>query len=162
MKRIAALGTALLTCSLAYAKPTSEEVQHVIDYYYNGQAQGVVLADVKICDDIYTKGDQKNECMAQREHDTLIEGESTHVWMMFMVPNGLESQKVMLQLNHRGMTMAVRQTKISSGIRYRTWEKIKPDRSGKWSVKIFHDKGEDLELIKELTLNVVAPVAQTQ
>lgn len=162
MKRIAALGTALLTCSLAYAKPTPEDVQQVINFYYNGQAQGVVLADVKVCDDIYTQGPQKNECMAQREHDTLIEGESTHVWMMFMVPSGMDPQKIMLQLNHRGMTMAVRQSKITTGIRYRTWEKIKPDRTGKWSVKIFHDKGEDLELIKELTLNVVAPVAQAE
>ncbi len=160
MTRIAVLGTALLMSLLAHGKPTPEEVRQVIDFYYYGQEQGVVLADVKLCDDVYTKGDQKNQCMAERTGDTLNEGEQTHVWMMFMVPSGLGPQDIMLQLNHRGMTMAVKRTRITSAIRYRTWERIKPDRPGKWLIKIFHDKGEDMELIKELSLNVVAPEAQ--
>jgi hypothetical protein len=154
MTRIAVFSLALLLSSLAHGKPTAEEVKHVIDFYYHGQDEGLILADVKLCEDVYTKGEQKNECMGERTADALQEGEKTNVWMMFMVPNKVPPQKIMLQLNHRGMTMSVKRTQVTSAIRYRTWEKIKFDRPGDWTIAIFHDKGEDLELIRELKLKV--------
>lgn len=157
MTRIALLSIALLFSCLAHGKPTPEEVKHVIDYYYRGQDQGVLLADLKLCDEVYTKGDQKNECMAERTGDSLNAGERTVVWMMFMVPRGVEPQNIMLQLNYRGMTMSVKRARVTSAIRYRTWETIKPDRPGEWTLKIFLDKGEEVDLIKELALHVVEP-----
>ena len=160
MKRIALLSSALLLAVLssAYAKPDATQVKDVIDFFYNGQGQGIVLADVKLCEDVYTKGEQKNECMA--ELSALKEGDAATIWMMFMVPHDVKPQTIMLQLNHGGMTMSVERAEIRSAVRYRTWRQVKLDRPGEWKVKIFHDKGDAVELMKEFTVKVAKAEAQ--
>ena len=160
MIRIAIAFTALFLSSLCHGKPAPEVVKQVVDFYFHGQDQGVVLADTKLCDDVYTKGENKNECMVERSGTTLNVGEATNVWMLFMVPNKVEPQTILVQMNLRGMTMSVKRLKVSSALRYRVWEKVKPDRVGEWAVKIFHDRGNDVDLLKELTVNVVEPVPQ--
>ena len=160
MKRIMILSVAAVLFSHAQAKPTAEEVKQVIDYFYTGQADGVILADVKLCDDVYTQGEHKNECMAERADAKLTKGEAATVWMMFMVPDKVEPQNIMLQYDHAGTTMAVERAKITSAVRFRTWTKITPDRPGEWKVKILHDQGDNIELIKELTVEVVDAPAQ--
>ena len=160
MKRIAVLSIAVLLSFVAQAKPSPEVVKQVVDFYFHGQDQGVVLAQTKLCDNVYTKGDNNNECMAERASNTLTRGETTNLWMLFMVPNKVEPQSIMVQLNHRGMTMSVQRAKIASALRYRIWKKVKPDRVGDWTVKVFHDRGEDVELLKEMTLTVVEPTAE--
>ena len=160
MKGTAAVCIALFASSICHAKPAPEVVKQVVDFYFHGQDQGVVLADTKLCDDVYTKGENKNECMAERSGNTLNVREATTVWMLFMVPNKVEPQTILVQMNHRGMTMSVKRLKVGSALRYRVWEKVKPDRVGEWTVKIFHDRGNDVELLKELALSVVEPASQ--
>ncbi len=154
MKKLLIFTIALLVPALSQAKPTPDQVKSVIDFYFNGQDQGVLLADVKLCDEIYAEGDQKNECMEIRNTTSLKKGEETNLWMMFMVPSDVDPQNIMVQFNYGGVTMSVRKTAISSSLRYRTWKKIKLDRTGEWDVKILHDKGDDLELLKEMKLTV--------
>ncbi len=160
MKRIAVFSIAALLSFIVHAKPSPEVVKQVVDFYFHGQEQGVVLAQTKLCDNVYTKGDNNNECMAERANTTLTRGEETNLWMLFMVPNKVQPQSIMVQLNHRGMTMSVQRAKIASALRYRIWKKVKPDRVGDWTVKVFHDRGEDVELLKEMTLTVVEPTAE--
>ncbi len=161
MKRIAVLSIALLLSSVVHSKPAPEVVKQVVDFYFNGQDQGVVLAQTKLCDNVYAKGDNNNECMAERANSTLTRGQETNVWMLFMVPDKVEPQSILLQLNHRGMTMSVQRAKIASALRYRIWKKVKPDRVGDWTVKVFHDRGEEVELLREMTLTVVEPTEST-
>ncbi len=161
MKGIAVWSIALLVSANAFAKPSPEVVKQVVDFYFDGQDQGVVLAHTKLCDNVYTKGEHNNECMDERADNTLTLGEQTNVWMLFMVPNKVEPQSIMVQLNHRGMTMSVQRAKIASALRYRIWRKIKPDRAGDWTVKILHDRGDEVELLKEMTLTVVEPPAES-
>lgn len=162
MKRTALLSLALVLSAFvqAHAKPDAKQVKDVIDFFYQGQTEGVVLADVKLCEDVYTKGEQKNECMAELSDNALKEGDAATVWMMFMVPHDVKPQSIMLQLNYGGMTMSVERAEIKSAVRYRTWRQIKLDRPGEWKVKIFHDKGDAVELMKELTLKVAKAAAQ--
>ncbi len=157
MKRIVVAGIALLFISTAHGKPSPEVVKQVVDFYFHGQEQGVVLADVKLCDNVYTKGEQNNECMVERADTTLARGEETNVWILFMVPNKVEPQSILVQLNHKGMTMSVQRAKVASAVRYRIWKKVRPDRAGVWSVKIFHDNRNRVELLSEGKLNVVEP-----
>ncbi len=162
MKRIALTSLALLLSALAHAhaKPDGKQVKDVIDFFYNGQSEGIVLADVKLCEDVYTKGEQKNECMAELSGNKLKEGDAAKVWMMFMVPHDVKPQTIMLQLNHGGTTMSVERAEIKSAVRYRTWRQIKLDRPGEWKLKILHDKGDAVELVKEFTLKVAKAQAQ--
>ncbi|NIR29612.1 MAG: hypothetical protein GWN84_09945 [Gammaproteobacteria bacterium] len=162
MKRIALLSLALMLSALAHAhaKPDGKEVKEVIDFFYNGQKEGVVLAEMKLCEDVYTKGAEKNECMVELSANALKEGDAATVWMMFMVPNDVKPQTIMLQLNHGEMTMSVERAEIKSAVRYRTWRQIKLDRPGEWKLKVFHDKGDTVELMKELTFKVAKSETQ--
>lgn len=155
---------ALVLCLplLAQAKPSPEEVKSVIDFYFNGQDQGIVLADTKLCDEIYTEGDQKNECMETRNTATLKEGEETYLWMLFMVPSKVDPQRIMVQLNLGDITMDVKNLTITSSLRYRARTKIAFKRPGEWKLKIIHDTGKELQLLKEIpvTVEAQAPAAQ--
>jgi hypothetical protein len=156
MKRTAVLSITLLLSSIAYAhaKPTPEQIKDVIDYFYSSHSDAVTLTQVKLCDDVYTEGDHKYECMSERTGNSLKSGDEAYVWMMFMVPDKADPQTIMVQVSHDGVPMSVERTTVKSALRYRTWKKIKPDRAGKWKVKIFHDKGDDVALMKELTFTV--------
>lgn len=139
---------------LAQAKPSPEEVKNVIDYYFNGQDQGVVLADVKLCDEVYTEGEQKNECMDERGATTLAVGDKTYLWMLFMVPSKLDPQHIIIQLNRDDITLDVKNITITNSLRYRARSKIAFRNPGDWQVKILHDTGDKLELLKELKITV--------
>ncbi len=95
--------------------------------------------------------------MVERADSTLAKGEDANVWMLFMVPDKVEPQSMLVQPNHQGMTMSVQRAKVASAVRYRIWKKVRPDRAGVWSVKIFHDNRNRVELLSEGKLNVVEP-----
>lgn len=159
MRFISLLLAALLSFA-AHAKPSPEEVKRVVDYYQNGKDQGVVLADVKLCEAVPTEGELKNECQGERDPLALTVGEPVTVWMMFMVPSGMDQQDIMLQLNYQGLTRAVEKATVASSLRYRVWRKVTLDRPGEWTASIIHDSGQGLELLREMKMQVQPKAAQ--
>ncbi len=154
MKFVSLMLAAALSTA-AQAKPAPEQVREVVDYYFNGRDAGVVLADFRVCDDVHAEGELKNECRGQRDPASLLEGDSVLMWMMFMVPSGVEPQDIMLQLNHQGMTLGLEKAKVASSMRYRVWRKVSFDRPGEWEARVMHDKGPGgLEVLREIKLNV--------
>ncbi len=136
------------------AKPSPETAREVIDYYFNGQEQGIVLADIKLCEDVYGEGESKNECKNELKPNALEKNKPFMVWMMFMVPSGMDPQEVMVQLNHGGMTMDVETARVASSVRYRIWRKVSLDRTGKWTIKIAHDDGQNINVLDEFNVEV--------
>ncbi len=159
MRFISLLLAALLSFAV-HAKPSPEEVKRVVDYYHNGKDQGVVLADVKLCEAVSTEGELKNECQGELDPLALTVGEPVTVWMMFMVPSGMAQQDIMLQLNYQGMTRAVEKATVASSLRYRVWRKVTLDRPGEWTASIFHDSGQGQELLREMKMQVQPKAAQ--
>ena len=139
--------------SSAADKPTSDEARKVVDFYFNGKGLGVVLSESKICNGIEREGDMKNECAGEISGTPAKKGEAVYVWMAYMVPSGDESQNIIVQFEHNGVTRMVKNLSVKGSLRYRTWRKVVFEKVGNWTVKIVHDKGDSTEELG--TLNVI-------
>lgn len=153
LRLIAIAFLSLIPAAVLAAKPTSEEAKKVLDFYFNGQGLGVVLADSKLCRDIEREGDQKNECAGELD-SAITKGESVYVWMNFMVPNGEEKQNVIVQFENNNVTRMVKNIEVRGGLRFRTWRKVIFEKLGNWEIKIIHDKGDGTELLGTKTVVV--------
>ena len=143
----------------AAAKPSPESARKVIDFYFNGQNEGIVLADVRLCEAVHSEGKLKHECKGELKPDGLEAGKPFMVWMMFMVPSGIGPQEVTMRFSHEGQTTDVKTATVTSSVRYRVWRQVNLDRSGRWSVTITHDVGPDIEPLREIALEVRSPTA---
>ena len=151
----------LSTASFAAEMPTNAEAQKVLDFYYNGQGMGVVLMESKICSEVIKEGDNKNECTDDMTDQPINKGESVNVWMAYLVPKGDEGIKIIMQFEQGGITRMVKNLTLSGSIRFRTWRKVSFNKTGNWTVKVFHDRGTEVDLLKEMTLTVVARTEST-
>lgn len=147
----------LLLPMTAYAqnKPTAAEAKKVLDYYYQGEAHGPVLVEVKICQEISKEEGNKNNC-GNELTGPVEKGKPVYVWMIFMVPSKSEKQGIIVQYLHKGIARNVREMSVSRGFRYRTWNKRVFTKTGKWTVKIVHEKGDGTEELGSMTIDVVA------
>ena len=150
----------LLAQSISHASeaPSADEVKRVTNYFYNQQAAGPVLADYKICTGIQREGVEKNNCTQEVDINALEPGRSFYLWMNFMVPKG-EKGKVLVQLNHDGVTRDTRVMSIAGSMRYRTWRKVKLLRPGEWELPIYYESttqgtGHKIAEVDRITLNV--------
>ncbi|MDH5178927.1 MAG: hypothetical protein OEZ39_00260 [Gammaproteobacteria bacterium] len=127
----------LIGSAQAVEVPTTDEVRKVLDFYYQGQGLGVVLIDSKMCSEIGKEGDLKNECVG--ELTAIKKDESINMWFAFLIPNGTEKQKILIQFETGGLTRMVKEIEATGSIRYRTWRKVDFDRAGEWTASIFLD-----------------------
>ncbi len=79
------LFAALPISVMAQEVPTPDEVKKVLDFYYNGQASGLVLYDSKFCQDIHREGDEKNECAGEITDTPITKGAPVYLWMAYAV-----------------------------------------------------------------------------
>jgi hypothetical protein len=113
------------------AAPEAEKVREVVDYFYNGQKEGPVLIDSKLCKTI--KG---LECQDQIEQNTISLGEPVKVWMQFFVPKGGMYDDIFVEYKLNGMARSLEAHKVEGSIRYRLVNTYKPDKVGDWTVTI--------------------------
>ncbi len=157
MTRLTAIvvSIAFMPClALAQAKPSPAEIRKVLQYYYGSTNDTVVVVDTRLCSDVATKGENKNECTATLSSSAIEVGQPSFLWMNFFVPAKAGDQKILVQFNQNGVTRMTRQFTLSGSIRYRTWKKFALDRPGKWSIKILQDKQSG---VKELASFALTP-----
>jgi hypothetical protein len=102
------------------AAPAPKAVKEVVDYFYNGQADGPILTDAKLCKSIAAL-----ECEA-----------ALHVWMQFFVPKGAVYDDIIVEYKHEGVPRHLKARGVEGSIRYRVVDKFKVDKPGKWTVTI--------------------------
>ncbi len=156
MRLLSALFAFLFPAFLAAQDiPTSDEVRRVMEFYNDGQGQGIVLIDSKVCQEINKEGPEKFNCKneiiefvkgsdasapPEVKHKTKV-GESLFIWMAYMVPKG-DEENIIVQYNRSGITRRSSNLAVKGSIRYRTWSKFTPRKEGNWEVKILHDTGD--------------------
>ncbi len=165
--------TALIGCFapfflVAQDIPSVEEAQKVLDFYYNGKGNGIVLVESKICRDIYKEGNNKYECKddliefgeikdtnsAPESFHKIQNGEAIYVWMNYLVPMGAE-EKIFLNYNLDGVTRRVSSKySVKGALRYRTWSKFTPPSKGDWEIKIFFDSEDNPTELTTMKLTV--------
>lgn len=154
-KTILLISSAILSVSAFAADvPSSAEAKKVLDYYYTGQGQGVVLIESILCSEINKEGDNKNNCAEALNAAEIQTKQKLNLWMAFLVPNNDPAQNIIIQFEHNGIARMVKNVQVSGSIRYRTWRKVSFSKTGKWTVKIIHDKGDDVQLLETLNITV--------
>ena len=102
-KKFIILSVALTSCILfsshAIAAPEAQKIREVVDYFYNGQKEGPVLIDSKLCKTI-----KDLECQDQLAQNSLSMGESVKVWMQFFVPKGESYDDIFVEYKQNGTT----------------------------------------------------------
>ncbi len=89
MKHVGMLSLVLLclpALGLAQVKPTPEEAKKVVDYYFTGKGQGVILMDYKLCQQVPKKGEGRYECKQAITGWEVRKGQQVLLWMNFLVP----------------------------------------------------------------------------
>jgi hypothetical protein len=147
----------LLNQSIGHADqpPTAAEVRRVTNYFYSQRESTPLLADYKLCMGIHREGSNKNNCADEIDASTLQPGQSLFLWMNFLVPKG-ERGKVLVQLNHDGITRGTREMSIRGSMRYRTWRKIRLQRAGEWELPVYYENSDGIEEIERINLQVTA------
>ena len=130
----------------AMAAPTAKMVNEVVDYFYNGQQQGPILADAKLCKSI-----EALDCKETMDVNAVPMGESIKVWMHFFVPKGATYDDIIVEYKHEGVPRNLTAHKVEGSIRYRIVDKFKLDKLGKWTISI--KKG--VANLKEFKINVI-------
>lgn len=157
MKKVLfAIAASLLAFSaFAVDVPTSAEARKVLDFYYHGQGQGIVLIESKWCTEIENEGDNKNNCADEVNPGAVQNGQELNLWMAFLVPSDDPEQNIIIQFEHNGVARMVKNVTVSGSIRYRTWRKVTFNKTGEWTVKIIHDKGDDVTVLSIKTVTVI-------
>ena len=128
---IAFCSVLLLGASNGMAAPPAKAVKEVVDYFYNGQADGPILTDAKLCKSIAAL-----ECEAAIDPKAFTKGEVLHVWMQFFVPKGAAYDDIIVEYKHEGVPRHLKARGVEGSIRYRVVDKFKVDKPGKWTVTI--------------------------
>jgi len=137
----------LAFCPLkAMAAPTAKMVNEVVDYFYNGQQEGPILADAKLCKSI-----EALNCQETMDANAVPMGEPIKVWMQFFVPKGATYDDIIVEYKHEGVPRNLTAHKVEGSIRYRLVDKFKLDKVGKWTITI--KKG--VANLKEFKINVI-------
>jgi hypothetical protein len=137
------------------AKPSPEEAERIIDYYFGGKDDGPLLVSAKVCADIHREGELKNECTREFIDNRVPMGEPFYLWMKYVVPVDSPPTNLLVQLNFQGITLQTLDVTVAPSIRYRTWKRVVLEKPGTWEVKMLHDRGDRLEVLGENVINVV-------
>jgi len=114
----ASMGLLLVLNTAAVAAPTAKMIKEVVDYYYNGQEEGPILTEAKLC-----KGIEKFECTEMINPESVTKGETINVWMRFLVPKGTSYDDILVEFKHEGIPRRLTPHKIEGSIRYRLVDK---------------------------------------
>ena len=137
----------------AVAKPAADSVRNVWKFFNEGQGQGVVLAEAKLCLDVHKSGEQKSECTEEIPAEGVKVGTTVMVWQAYIVPKGDTYDDLAIQVKHDDVIRETRDVKVDGkSWRTRTWNGVRLTKPGKWNLVIM--RGE--QVLKSIPVNVSA------
>lgn len=139
----------------AQAPPTPEEAQRFLDFYYNGQGQGVVLAEARVCQEVPREGPRAYDCVGEVPLDAVPTGAPYYLRMVYVVPQGDEAD-ITVRYLHEGTARDTDTVSISGSVRYRTWTLFTLDAPGVWEFVISRTTGTGTQAIRTLDVQAVA------
>ncbi len=138
----------IFSFSNALAAPKAGVVKEVVDYFYNGQEEGPILVESKLCKTI-----KSLNCEEVMDSNVISMGEPVKVWAQFFVPKGGIYDDIFVEYKHEDVPRHLKARKVEGSIRYRFVDTYKPDKIGKWTITIKKGltdlKAFDIEVIKK-------------
>ncbi len=138
----------------AQDRPSPEEARRFLEFYYNGE--GVVLAEVQICTEVPREGERQYECVGEVAPDAVQTGTNYALRMVYVVPQDVDEETIIVQYNRGGVTREVDEVTVSGSIRYRTWTQFNLRQPGAWQFQILRDAGDDVETLHTLDVQASA------
>jgi hypothetical protein len=148
MRKFLLVCVLVFSATFAYAvdSPTTQEIQKVVNFYFNGQGGGVVLVEHKLCEGIHKEGDEKYNCKNEIPTGSIAKGEKGILWMNFFGPEG-DKYDVLVQFSRGGLVRHTTPLKVAGAFRYRANASLLTKKPGNWTVKIFNDAGDEAKLL---------------
>ena len=115
----------------ALAAPPSKVVKEVVDYFYEGQKEGPILTDARLCKTV-----KSLNCEEPADPKAFTSGEPVMIWMQFFVPKGATYDDIMVEYKHEGVPRNLAAHKVEGSIRYRLVDSYKLNKPGKWTITI--------------------------
>ena len=140
------LSFCLIAMSTAAAAPSAETVKQTVDYFYNGQDEGPILIDAKLCQTV-----ENLECTAEVDPNSIGTGDTVNVLMQFFVPKDAVYDDIVVEYTHNGVPRRLTSHKIEGSIRFRVLNRYTLNKPGEWAISI--KKGT--ENLKILELDVL-------
>lgn len=133
--------------AMAQERPTAEEAQKVMNYYFHGKGGGAILLDHTLCAKIgEEKSPDKNNCLEKVDAKAVSLGQEVHLWMNYMVPLN-ENADILVSYSRNGKVRHTETVNLKGATRYRTWKRAPADKAGQWYVSITQElEDTDLEL----------------
>jgi hypothetical protein len=128
------------------AAPSGKMVKEVVDYFYEGQTEGPILTDAKLCKTV-----KSLSCEEPADPKAFTAGEPVRVWMQFFVPKGDSYDDIIVEYKHEGVPRNLASHKVEGSIRYRLVDSYKLIKVGKWTITI--KKG--LTVLRTFDVNVI-------
>lgn len=134
----------------APGKPSADEAARVIDFFYHGQGQGVVLASARICGDVPTTGENRFTCVGPVATNALVRGTTYNLHMMYLVPEGDRVDDIQVEYVFDGEAIKTDTVDVEGSLRYRTWTAFTPRESGDGAIRI----SQGGEVLNEISVTV--------
>ena len=128
------------------AAPPAKMVKEVVDYFYEGQAEGPILTDAKLCKTV-----KSFICEEPADPKAFTAGEPVRTWMQFFVPKGSSYDDIIVEYKHEGVPRNLASHQVEGSIRYRLVDSYKLNKVGKWTITI--KKG--LTVLRAFDVNVI-------
>jgi len=141
--------------AVAQMPPTPEEAQRFLDFYHNGQGQGVVLVEARICRDVPREGQRAYDCVGEVPLDAVPTGEPYFLRMVYVVPQGDEAD-ISVRYLRDGAARDTDTVSISGSIRYRTWTLFTLDAPGAWQFAISRTTATGTQELRTLDVQAIA------
>ena len=119
-------------------RPGAQDTRTVVHYYFNGQGQGAVLMDYRVCSEVAPEGEDKHECRRQLDAAAIPLGEEAFLWMNFLVP-AEDQADILISYARNERVRKTADVTLKGAIRFRTWKRIPTDKPGKWAVTIVQE-----------------------
>lgn len=134
--------------------PSAEAVKETWNYFYNGQGNGPVLVDAKLCTEVdKAKGPTQFECIAAVDPSQGIKANAKGLmlWQAYLVPQGDTVEDLMVQVKHGDVVRETKDVKVSGqGWRARQWTGVRLNKPGNWTVSVL--RGE--QVLKSIDIKV--------
>lgn len=123
--------------------PPADEINRVLDFYFNGKDRGPALIALKAClkVDGHKDSPTKFECLEQVS-GPVKKGTLVHLWTTFFVPEGGNYDDVRVQFLHEKEVRSTIDLKLDKSMRSRTWRSQGMTKTGKWTLKVMRGDKE--------------------
>ncbi|MFH0924344.1 MAG: hypothetical protein V1872_01715 [bacterium] len=141
-----------LSSHKALAELSPQMANEVVNYYFNGQEEGPILMEAKLCKTI-----ENRECTEDIDPKSIVQGEVINVWMKFLVPKDASYDDIFIEYKYEGTPRQLTPYKVDSSIRYRVVDTFRPNKLGEWTITIKRGVKE----LKQFTIDVVEKKIET-